>query len=69
MICLHFSGLPVLRQSENTKTHTNRPPVRSVAVDKVMVTAYDENRQELLFNLELLLQTLPKVWVLSLDQK
>ena len=23
---------------------------------------YDENRQDLLFNLELLLQTLPKVW-------
>ena len=49
------------RPTENTRPCTFRPPFRSVAVDKVLVTAYDENRQELLFNLELLLQTLPKV--------
>ena len=36
------------------------PPPSSL---QVLVTAYDENRQELLFNLERLLQVLPKVCV------
>ncbi|GAX79763.1 hypothetical protein CEUSTIGMA_g7204.t1 [Chlamydomonas eustigma] len=40
--------------------------VRAVAIDKVVVTGSDQNRQELLFNLEHLLQMLPKVIVMGI---